>query len=115
MRFPCLITCLAKKWSRETRPEASADAALLHVRPDVKMVYRKSRRGQTRRRFNKYSSAAYTLARGAMKGLSYVKSIMNVEHKYNDTAATPAVDTTGTVTCMTPIAEGDDNNARNGR
>lgn len=59
-------------------------------------------------------AAAMTLARSALKGFKYLKGLLNVEYKNYDKSFSPTTDSTGTVTVLTDITQGDAQTNRNG-
>lgn len=58
----------------------------------------------------KYGAVAYS----ALKGVQYLKSLVNPEYKYYDGNSSVTPDTTGAFLALTPVAQGDGGNARDG-
>lgn len=83
------------------------------------MPYRR-KRGFRRRRFGRkrggYTTWGATkfLARKAYSGFKYVKRLINVEKKFFDVSSADNVTSTGAITSLTNIGEGNDYNQRDG-
>lgn len=83
------------------------------------MPYRKFKRGKRfgRRRRRPWYAKKYSvvdLAGKAWRGVKYLKSMINSEKHYFDLTASGNIDTTGSVTLLTGVAQGDDVNNRQG-
>jgi len=63
--------------------------------------------GSTGHAIGSYSEDAISLARRTMSGLNEIRKLINIESKIIDTNATrPSIPATGTVTCLTQVAQG---------
>lgn len=74
-------------------------------------------RGQPRQEINpagQYVSDAWSLAKRTALGLNEIRKLINVEHKFIDTNASPNVDLNGSVTYLSSIAQGDNISEREG-
>lgn len=80
--------------------------------------YRSRRPFKSRRRFSRrpsYGSSAMNLAQGAMKGVKFLKSILNVERKTLDTSGTGVtVSDSGSVVWLSTVTTGTAYNQRTG-
>lgn len=77
--------------------------------------YNGKRRRYYGRGFLGTAGKALSVATTALAVAKGVKGLMNVEYKVIEAGATDSVLSTGAVTLLTPIAEGDDYSQRNGR
>jgi hypothetical protein len=74
----------------------------------------RSRGNQSRQNVEKYAGDAYDLASRTWKGLNEIRKFINIEEKYLDTSATHSPDQSGSVTCVSQLAQGTTMNTRIG-
>lgn len=80
------------------------------------MAFRRYRRRTFKRRSRKRptGSGAMAVARAAIRGVSFLKSVLNPEKKFIDVTASPTVNSSGSFSYLSAIAQGDDVSSRNG-
>ncbi len=66
----------------------------------------RKRQDTTKAEVARFAGDAYDLGRRALKGVVYLKNLINIETKYYDNVGSTAVSSTGTVTQITTIPQG---------
>lgn len=84
--------------------------------PKTKISAKGKRTATSKKKTKKVTSwtAVKHLATKAMKGVNFVKGIVNAEKKYNDVTQTGAVDYNGSVVALSAVSQGDTSSTRNG-
>jgi len=85
----------------------------------VRFPTRGSRNRRSRRRnagdsVGKFSADAWSLAKRAVNGMNEIRKLINVEQKYIDVSITSNTTQAGTVTYLSPVAQGDNVSNREG-
>lgn len=81
----------------------------------------KTRRKRKPRKYNRApkpittADAAYKLAGDAVKATKYLKSLINVEFKYKNVDGLPVSSTTGSMTLLNGVGQGDSDQTRDGK
>lgn len=75
--------------------------------------YKRKAYGTRKPNYTVVGSATY-LAKRALQGVKYIKSMINCEKKYRDTTFTGSVDWNGSILCLSLCGAGDDVNNRQG-
>ena len=82
-----------------------------------KFLRRSRKRVSLRRKKGSWLTRKYSvaqLAKGAWKGVKYIKSLINVEKKFHDVSASTTISTTPSIVNLSNIATGDDYKTRDG-
>ena len=72
------------------------------------------RSDKTKEAVSAYAGDAYDLARRTMRGLNEIRRYINIEEKYLDTSVSLTPDQSGSLQCITQIAQGTTMNTRVG-